>query len=151
MGLYAVRNNLQKKYKCKKQFLAMDILNNTLLEKATSKPEMEMVEREKHEYKLVGTYLRRKGLRLFAYNSLKNELKEVAISTKDTINIISDENGQLTVIDTGYEEANVDTRNIHFEALNLKSAKKRLQKYKSGKIKELCNLDRKSTRLNSSH
>jgi hypothetical protein len=118
----------------------MDILNNTLLEKATSKPEMEMVEREKHEYKLVGTYLRRKGLRLFAYNSLKNELKEVAISTKDTINIISDENGQLTVIDTGYEEANVDTRNIHFEALNLKSAKKRLQKYKSGKIKELCNL-----------
>lgn len=118
----------------------MDILNNKLLEKTTSKPEMEMVEREKHEYKLVGTYMRRKGLKLFAYNSLKNELKEVVITTKDTINILPDENGKLTAIDTGYEEANVDTRNIHFEALNLKNAKKRLQKYKAGEIKELCNL-----------
>lgn len=118
----------------------MDILNNTLLEKATSKPEMEMVEREKHEYKLVGTYMRRKGLKLFAYNSLKDELKEVVITTKDTINILPDENGKLTAIDTGYEEANVDTRSIHFEALNLKNAKKRLQKYKAGEIKELCNL-----------
>ena len=35
-------------------------MNTTLHEKATNKPEMEQVEKEKHEYKLIGTYMRRK-------------------------------------------------------------------------------------------
>ena len=34
----------------------------------------------------------------------------------------------------------VDARDIHFEALNLETAQKRVNKYKQGKIKELCNL-----------
>jgi len=126
----------------------MDILNNTVLEKATKKPEMEMVEREKHEYKLIGTYMRRKGLKLYSYNSIKNELKEVHVLTKDTLQIVPDENGKLTAIDTGYEKAYVDSRNIYFEALNLKNAQKRLAKFKKGEIKELCNLKEPGNRIN---
>lgn len=107
---------------------------------STSKPEMENVEREKQEYKLIGKFLRRKGLKMYAYNSTKDELKEVNITTKDEVNVVMDENKKLVPVDLGFEEAEVDSRNIHFEALNWKSAQKRLRNYKSGKIKELCNL-----------
>lgn len=41
---------------------------------STTKPEMENVEKEKQEYKLIGKYLRRKGLNLYAYNQAKDEL-----------------------------------------------------------------------------
>lgn len=113
---------------------------NIFKKDSTSKPEMENVEREKQEYKLIGKFLRRKGLKMYAYNSPKNELKEVNITTKDEVNIVMDENKKLVPVDLGFEEAEVDSRNIHFEALNWKSAQKRLRNYKTGKIKELCNL-----------
>lgn len=107
--------------------------------KATSKPEMEMVENEKDEFKLIGKYIRTKGLMLFSYNSMKDELRIVEISKKKDakINIVD---GRLTKGEQSEEECTVDSRNIHFEALNLKNAIKRVQKYKDGKIKELCNL-----------
>lgn len=118
----------------------MDILNNKFNEKSVSKAQMEQVENQKQEYKLVGKYLRTKGLKLFSYNSLNDELKEFEIKTKDEIHLLPDENGKLMPIDLGLEEVEVDTRNIHFEALNIKNAEKRISKYKAGKIKELCNL-----------
>lgn len=118
----------------------MDVLNNLFDKDSVSKPELEQVEKEKQEYKLVGRYLRRKGLKLYAYNSTKDKLVEVQINTKDSVNLIPDENGKLNPIDLGLEEVEVDTRNIHFESLNLKNAEKRIGKYKAGKIKELCNM-----------
>jgi len=109
-------------------------------DKTTSKPEMENVEREKQEYKLIGTFLRTRGLKLYAYNSLKNLLTEVDITHGDTIHLIPDENGKLRAVDLELEKATVDSRDIHFEALNWKNAEKRLKKFKQGEIKELCNL-----------
>jgi len=106
----------------------------------TTKPEMEQVEREKQEYKLIGNYLRTKGLKLYAYSSLKDELTEVNIDRGDTLHLIPDENGKLCAVNVELEKATVDSRNIHFEALNWKNAQKRVRNYKQGKIKELCNL-----------
>jgi len=106
----------------------------------TSKPEIEQVEQKKQEYKLIGKFLRRKGLRLYAYSSMKNELKEVEIDIKDQVHVTTDEDGKLAPVDLGLEEAEVDLRNIHFEALNWKNAENRLRKFKSGLIKDLCNL-----------
>ena len=104
-----------------------------------SKPQVEQVQKEKHEYKLVGSYLRTKGLTLYSYNSLKNELKEVSVSHKDTINLIPTDEG-LKAEEAATEEAQIDTRNIQFEALNWRNAEKRVKKWRDGKIKELCNL-----------
>jgi len=117
------------------------ILDN-LLNKydSTSKPGMENAEREKQEYKLIGKYLRRKGLKLYAYNSMRNELNEVDITIKDAVHLVPDDDGKLEPIDLGLEEATVDSSHIHFEALNMVNAVKRLAKFKAGKIKELCNL-----------
>jgi len=108
--------------------------------KTTSKPEMENVEREKQEYKLIGTFLRKRGLKLFAYNSLKNLLTEVEVEHGNTLHLMPDENGKLRAVDLELEKATVDSREIHFEALNRKNAEKRLKKFKQGKIKDLCNL-----------
>jgi hypothetical protein len=72
----------------------------------------------------------------------------VHVLTKDTLQIVPDENGKLTAIDTGYEKAYVDSKNIYFEALNLKNAQKRLAKFKKGEIKELCNLKEPGNGIN---
>lgn len=109
-----------------------------------SKPETEKVEDEKQEYKLIGRYLRTKGLKLWAYRphlSIGDELIEVDAKMKNTINLIPDQDKiKLIPKDLGMEEAAINSQNIHFEALNRKSAEHRLKRFKQGKIKELCNL-----------
>lgn len=78
---------------------------------------------------------------LFAYNSGRNELQEVNIKTSNSITLVPDDTKQILVPkDTGVEEAVINSSDIHFEALNHKTAARRLAKFKSGKIKELCNL-----------
>ena len=119
----------------------MDILNEKSDKNSFSKPEIEQVQKQKQEYKLIGKYLRTKGLRLFSFNSLRDiELKEVIISTKDEVHLSFNEYGKLAPVDLGMEECQVDSRDIHFEALRMESAVKRVEKWKKGKIKELCNL-----------
>src|SRR3989304_5238132 len=109
--------------------------------KESTKSEMELLEKEKQEYKLIGKYLRKKGLKLFAYNPLKEvSLREIKVAEKNDLHLLPDERGKLVAKDLGLEEVEVDSRDIHFEALNLKNANKRVQKYISGEIKELCNL-----------
>lgn len=122
----------------------MNILNENTDKNSFSKPEMELVEKEKQEYKLIGKFMRTKGLRLFSYNS-KGELKELAINKKKEAILTFNHEGKLAADNLTHEEVMVDARDIHFEALNLKSAQKRLNNYKQGKIKELCNLRVPST------
>jgi len=117
----------------------MDILNLTPDKGESKKPEIERVEREKDEYKLIGKYLRKKGLRLYAYNYMKEELYECDIRKKEAVNLIPEE-GKLIPVNLGLEEVTVDTRYIHFEALNQKNAEKRIRRWKEGKVKDLCNL-----------
>lgn len=105
----------------------------------TVKPEMEQVEKEKQEYKLIGKFIRTRGLKLFSYDPVKNEMIEMKVRKQNTLRFVS-QNGELVPLDTGFEEVSVDSRNVYFEALNLKSAQNRVKKYKSGNIRELCNL-----------
>ena len=111
-------------------------------EEPTNKYEMEMVENEKQEYKLIGSFIRTKGLRLFVYNPRTGDITEVLPESKKTLEIgIDNINGNFQQIKTAKQErADIDSRNIPFEALNLKNAKKRVAKYESGEIKQLFNL-----------
>ena len=51
----------------------MDILNEDK-KGSVSKPEMEQVQKQKQEYKLIEQWLRTPGLNLYAYNHLKDEI-----------------------------------------------------------------------------
>lgn len=106
-----------------------------------SNPEQELVENEKVEYKLIGRYLRTKGLRLFSYDSVADILYEVTVIIQDSLVLVADKDtGKLLPKDIGVEEASIHTAHTHFEALNMKTARKRLAKFKAGKLKDLCNL-----------
>lgn len=113
----------------------MKIINNTS-DDFVKKSDIEHVENEKQEYKLVGRFRRTPGLKLFSYNSSSDELKEL-VHEKETLLKLNDDG---TSSDFSSQKANIDSRNIQFESLNMKNAIKRVDKYKSGKIKSLSNL-----------
>jgi hypothetical protein len=115
-------------------YIIPDIINQPIV-----KPEIERVEKEKFEYHLLGTFLRTRGLKLFAYNSIKDELKEVSVRNDNTVKV-EPIDGKLLVTNLNTESITIDAKCIYFEALNFKNAEKRLTKYKSGLIKELFNL-----------
>jgi hypothetical protein len=96
---------------------------------SVSKPQMELLEREKMEYTLLGTFYRTRGLKLFGYDPIKNLMFEVSVKTNNTLTLIPDK-GKLNPVDFGTESCNVDTKFEYFEALNYKTAKLRLEKYK---------------------
>jgi len=101
-----------------------------------SKPEMEMVENKKQEYRLIDNFMRTKGLRLFGYNIQTNTLYEVHEDDRDTIHW--EEAIELVV----NKVAKIDPRDIFFECLNKTSAEVRLDAWKNGK-KELFNLKKR--------
>lgn len=122
----------------------MKITNHIPDENHVSKPSMEMVEQQKQEYKLIEQYIRTKGLCLYAYDYMKDEITEVKPQVKTDIAIGFNERGELAKKEQSKEEVMVDARNTFFECLNMDNAIKRVNKYKSGKIKNLCNLRKKS-------
>ncbi len=111
-------------------------MTTNIVEPQILKSTIEQVENEKQEYKYSGRYLRRKGLKLFQYSVVSNELIEVVESKKETVALNSD----LTLKDLALSEALIDSRCIQFEALNYNSAKKRVNKWLSGQIKSLENM-----------
>ena len=104
-----------------------------------SKPDQELVEREKSEYKLLGRYVRTRGLTLYCYNPTNGKIYEVDYLKNDTLRMVF-RDGRLDAIDVEFEKAMVDSRMIHFECLNYSNAVRRVKKWKQGKIKELDNL-----------
>ena len=118
----------------------MNILNDKLDFKIAPKNEIEQVQKQKQEFKLLGTYFRTAGLNLYCYNPNSNKIEEVELkSNSKTCVLIPLEKGYLI---EDYEKPKI-TVNPHwdyFEALNLKNAIKRVEKFKQGKIKTLWNL-----------
>lgn len=108
---------------------------------STSKTDMELVEQKKHEYYFLGTLIRRAGLKLFAFDPLKQEIYELKIKYSNTIHAIP-QDGELMPIDLEAAKCTIDSRHEVFEALNTYSATKRVLSWKQGKIKGLCNLRR---------
>jgi hypothetical protein len=103
------------------------------------KSEIELVENQKQEYKIFGRFMRTKGLQLFSYDHLEQELSLVEESKDEDVKLVL-EDGKLKPKYNSHTEASINTNHTHFEALNLRTANKRVEKYKSGKIKDLCNL-----------
>lgn len=104
-----------------------------------SKSETEQVQQQKHEYYLLGSFIRTRGLKLFAYNWQKDEIFEVEVKKGSTITAVPMD-GKLVAVDKEQEKCFVDSRNKFFECLNMANAVNRVKKFKQGKIKELCNL-----------
>ena len=106
-----------------------------------SQNEIEQVQIKEHEYYLLGTFLRTRGLRLFGYNSFDDKVFEVAIKHGDTIHLVPMD-GKLIPVDYDMESCTVDSRHTYFESLNMRNAVRRVQNFKQGRIGELSNLVR---------
>ena len=118
----------------------MDILNNNK-HKNIQRNEIEQVQKKKHEYKLLSSYERTKGLKLFIYNPNEDSIKELEIKFGTTAYMVWDDlRKKHTWIDIENQKCQIDSRNTPFECLNMKNAINRVTKWKAGKIKELCNL-----------
>lgn len=111
-----------------------------LEKKRTSlKPEIEIVENEKQEFKLIDTYLRKPGLALFSYNIETDDLQKVEIDRSKTCSI-SMIHGEVEVKPSYKEKVVVDPKLEYFESLNFNSALRRVQRFKAGEIGRLFNL-----------
>jgi len=99
--------------------------------------EIDIVENEKTEFKLIGKYLTTKGLRLFGWNGIN--IYEVEKKTIEVLELIPTQNG-LIESELSNGEVTVDSRDTFFEALNVRTAQKRVGRWKRGVITELCNL-----------
>jgi hypothetical protein len=118
----------------------MNILNDKSDISSVSNPEIEMVQQEKQEYFLLDTFLRTPGLQLFYYNPVNGEMGSVHIRYSDTVHVYKTKDNKWLIVDWEHQKCSVHTTYIYFEALNNASAFNRLERYKSGKIKELSNL-----------
>lgn len=105
--------------------------------------EIEQVQSQKEEYYLLGTFLRTRGLTLFSFNPNNKEICELSVKIEPTL-ILTPKDGTLTPIEASQKSCSVDSRNIYFEALNKRTATKRVCKYLKGEIRELCNLKKPS-------
>jgi hypothetical protein len=117
--------------------MILDQINT--LDKMVSKAETELVQKQKQEYFLLGTFLRTRNLILFGYNHTEDRLFKVEITYSNTIHLFNFGYG-LVAIDLEAEKTTVDSRNTYFEALNMENAIRRVKRYKAGQIKELSNL-----------
>lgn len=121
----------------------MKLIPNNKLDLLT-KNKIETVQKKKVEYKLLGTFSRTKGLQLFSYSSISGKIKQLNIKYSKQVVVIPDGFGGLTYYDPERQKVNIDSKNIHFEALNYTNAVKRVKNFKEGKIKELFNLKPKT-------
>jgi len=117
----------------------MDLFNDKNNQNSVSGNETEIVEQEKQEFHLIGEYSRTRGLKLFYYNPMNDTVNEEQIKYGDTIHLVPD-GDKLIPVDYEQEQAFVDPRCIHFEALNMDKAKSRVRRWKAGRVNSLCNL-----------
>ena len=108
------------------------------------KAEQEQVEKQKIENKLIGTFNRTKGLKLFGYNILKDYLYEIDEVFEGDLYLIRGLDNKLKAVEVGHSKVFVNTNDEHFEKLNLENAKKWVEKFKSKRIKDLNNLKDKT-------
>ena len=115
------------------------IMNNKSLNDKLTKDKIEKIQKKKTEYKKLGSFRRSKGLKLFSYNIITQEIKELNIIYSNEAHIFWD-GLKLDWYDPLSNKVNIDNRDIHFECLNINNAVKRVSNFKSGKIKSLFNL-----------
>ncbi len=101
--------------------------------------EIEIVQDQQKEYKIIGSFLRRKGVKLFAYDDKLKKVYQVDIAYKELIQLVPSMNG-LVPDYINAMKADINSNHTHFEAVNIKTAKNRVKRWKEGRVKDLCNL-----------
>lgn len=117
----------------------MDVLNSNIKD-SLDKEQLEYLQKKKHEYKLLGRYTRRTGHNLYCLKHQTGKIEEIKIRRTSTAKIIPNGTGGLTWIDADYDSVMVDSRDTFFEALNMRNAERRVERFKRGDVKELSNL-----------
>lgn len=117
----------------------MNILNDKSDSNIARQNDIEQVQQEKQEFKLLGTYYRTAGLNLYCYNPKKQSVELVESKKSATCILVPLEYG-FEVQDYQHNKIEVDPTWDYFEALNMKNAIKRVEKYKQGLIKSIWNL-----------
>jgi hypothetical protein len=120
----------------------MNILNDKSDISFVSAAETEQVQQEEKEYLLLGTFMRTKGLRLFYYNPSDNMIREAEIKYSNTLHIYKMPDNKFITVDWEAQKCTIDSKCIYFEALNYKSAINRVNRVKTGRLRELFNLRR---------
>lgn len=120
----------------------MNLLNDQLDQTTATKTQTELVQQEKQEFKLLGTYLRTPGLTLFCYNPKVDQVQEVQIKKSSICKMVIAPGSEKGYDIQPYEpeKIEVDPTWEYFESLNLKSAQNRVQKWKDRKLSTLWNL-----------
>jgi hypothetical protein len=118
----------------------MNILNDKTDLTTARQNDIEQVQQEKQEFKLIGTYYRTAGLNLYCYNPHNDKVEEVETKvTSSTCILVPLEKGYL-IEDYEKPTISVNPNWDYFEALNMKNAIRRVEKFKHGKIKSIWNL-----------
>jgi hypothetical protein len=118
----------------------MKILNNENEPIDLTQNKIEIVQKQQTEYKIVGTFLRTPGLNLYGYDYLEDKIHLIEVEKNDTVHIKVLEDNSLIAVDMELEKTLTDHTRIYFEALNIKNAKKRVEKFKKNEIEDLSNL-----------
>ena len=88
------------------------------------KAEVHQEQNQKVEYKFIGSCFIKNGCKLYSYDSEKDEMKEVAVSKKASINLNKE------VVNN--KESQHNPKFLYFQAINEKNARRKLKKYKDG-------------------
>ena len=114
------------------------IIKNNAQDKLT-KDKVEQIQKKKTEYKMLASFRRSKGLKLFSYNVISKKIEELVIQYSNEAHTFYNGNC-LDWYDPESNRVNVDSKNIHFESLNMTNAKRRVSKFRKGAINDLFNL-----------
>ncbi len=114
--------------------------------KFMSKAQQEQVQKQQQEFKLIGTFHRSTGLTLFEYDHKTDLISKVEYKIEKEPWMY-----KYPHIEKAYcvikciSEAIIDTNKTQFESLNMKNAQRRVDRWKSGHIDYLNNLQKPKT------
>ncbi len=124
----------------------MDLTSTHLLKgDKVHKSEVEQVVKQKQEYTLLGKYNISRGFKLFCYNPTNSKITQPEIKRGDFIQcelVKSDEGIGWIWFDPENMNITINSRNIYFESLNMKTAIKRVMNWRAGKVTDLFNLSK---------
>jgi|TARA_B110000908_G_scaffold79648_1_gene95438 hypothetical protein len=97
---------------------------------------------QRQESNLIDTFKRSKGLGLFAYDHIGGEVYQVEEIFKGDVWLLRDEKGVAYAKRIGHTETYINPKHTHFEALNIKTANNKVDRFRSGATNNLMNLKR---------
>lgn len=95
----------------------MDAIFNPVIKDDLSKNEIELLQKKKHEYKLIGSQRKVAGHTLFSFNLITKEIKIAKLEKCDTIHF-------FTLLPLVNDKIKIEKNCVYRQALNKKNFKK---------------------------